>query len=98
METRNLNRPRALINPQGEYLPQTFRDLAYRGDLNGGANLVYIGFARPGTDEDALAWQIMFITYSGSTPVSITWPIGADGGTSIDFEFSWTDRASYTYV
>lgn len=98
MEVRNPNRPRALNAPQGGLIPDSFRDRAYRGDLNGGANLVYIGFARPGSAEGSLVWQIMFITYDGSTPVSITWPIAPDGAASNDYQFSWTARASYTYV
>lgn len=98
METRNVARPSGIINGQGQYLPQSFKDLSFRGDLNGGDNLVYVGFAKPGSSEAALAWQIFFITYSGSTPISITWPIGSDGAPSNDFAFSWTGRAGYTYV
>lgn len=98
MDVLNPNRPRALRAPQGGLIPDSFRDRAYRGDLNGGSNLVYVAFARPGSSEDDLVWQIMFITYDGSTPVSITWPIGADGAPSADYAFSWTDRSTYTYV
>ena len=97
MEATNINRPRGLINPQGLYLPSSFDNLAYRGDLNGGASLVYIGFAKPGTAEGTAAWKIFKIAYSGTTPISITWPIGADGGVSNDYAFSWTGRAGYTY-
>jgi hypothetical protein len=98
METRNINRPTCLINPQGEYLPQSWKDEAFQGDLNGGSNLVYVGFAKPGSPTSAPVWKIFFITYSGGIPVSITWPIGADGAVSKDYEFIWDDRASYTYV
>lgn len=97
-ETLNINRPRGLLNPQGLIIPDSLRSLAYRGDLNGGSNLVYIGYARPGSGEGDLVWQLFKISYSGSTPISITWPIGANGAASDDFEFSWTARAGYTFI
>lgn len=98
MQTRNVSRPTCLINPQGEYLPQSWRDEAYQGDLDGGSNLIYIGYAKPGSDTSAPVWKIFKIAYSGSTPISITWPIGADGGVSKDYELVYDDRTSYTYI
>ncbi len=98
MLTQNINRPTALINTQGQYLPQSWRDEAYQGDLNGGSNLVYIGFAKPGSPTSAPVWKIFFITYSNGSPISITWPIGADGGPSKDYVFIWDDRTTYTFI
>jgi hypothetical protein len=97
MQTSNPYRPRALIGPQGEYLPQSWRNLAYQGDVVGGANLIYVGFAIPGSDVNAPVWQIFKIGYTGGIPTSITWPIGADGGPSSDFAFIWANRAALTY-
>lgn len=98
MEINNVNRPRALRSPQGELIPFTFSDLAYQGDLNGGSNLVYIGYARPGTPTSVSAWQIKKITYSGTTPVAIQWPRGTDGAASNDFDQEWDERANLTYI
>ena len=98
MQTFNVSRPTALINGQGLYVPQTFQNLSFRGDLNGGSNLVYIGYAKPGSSESAPVWQIFFIQYSSGPPTSITWPVGSDGVASNDFAFEWSNRASYTYV
>lgn len=88
--------------------PEFFSDEAFRGEYTG-TNLIYKGFARPGADEDEPIWQIAFLTYDGSSNVlSITWPLRKENpydatsddtnAASNDYEFSWTDRASYTYV
>lgn len=91
-------RPFGLLNGQGQFLPQSFKDLAYQGDLNGGASLVYVGFARPGSSTLSPVWQIFKIGYSGSAPISITWPINSDGIATNDFTYVWNDRATYTYA
>lgn len=90
------NRPTALIDPLSRPILQSWNDRSYRGEVSGG-NLVYVAFARPGSLESALVWQIKKITYSGTQPVSITFPINSSGNASNDYAFSWTDRASYTY-
>ena len=97
MTIQNPARPSGTINGQGVYLPQSFRDLAYQGDLNDTSNLVYVGFAKPGSDTSAPVWQIFFIEYDGSIPTSITWPINDDGIASNDFIFAWDSRTDYTY-
>ena len=91
-------RPQGYLSPDHQPLQRSFQDLAYQGDLDGGSNLVYIGFARPGSSTSATVWQIFKIGYSGSTPISITWPEGSNGAASNDFLFAWTDRANYTYA
>ncbi len=98
METFNTARPTCLKNNQGEYLPQSWKDEAFRGDLNDTTNLVYVGFAKPGSLTSAPVWKIFFIEYSGTVPISITWPTGSDGGASKDYVFIWDDRTSYTYT
>lgn len=71
--------------------------LAFRGDYTG-TNLIYAGFARPGTAESDVKWQLRKLTYDGSNNLTkVEWPQNSAGGVSADFEFSWTDRTSYVY-
>jgi hypothetical protein len=81
------------------WLQQSYVELAFRGEYSG-TNLIYVGKARPGSAEGELVWQISFLTYDGSgNLLSVEWPINsADNRPSSEFLFSWTDRASYTYV
>lgn len=97
MPTLNINRPRGLINTQGVYVPDSFGEEAFRGEYDGSNNLIYAAFARPGSLEDSLVWQLSRITYIGTNPVAIEWPINSEGAPSNDYEFSWTDRLTYTY-
>lgn len=86
-------------------LDNNFRDIqdssldqAYQGDYLGGMQLVYKGFARPGSFTSDSVWQIAFIQYDGSGNLdSITWPQLPNGVASSDYVFVWDDRASYTY-
>lgn len=91
------NRPMARKDAQGNIILPSFGDMAQRYDLDGGANVVYKGLARPGAVEGSLVWQIQKMAYSGSTVTSVTWPQNPSGVASSEFQFSWTARASYTY-
>ena len=81
-----------------------FRDLnisetyqAFRGAYTG-TNLIFAGFARPGSAEGELVWQIRKLTYDGSNNLTkVEWPLNSIGAVSSDYEFSWSDRASYIY-
>lgn len=95
--SQNNNRPRALTNPQGLVIPDSFESESFRGEYDGSDNLIYAGFARPGEAEGILVWQIFKMAYTGSNLISIKWPVNSKGAVSNDYEFSWTDRASYTY-
>lgn len=91
------NRPMARKDAQGNIIPGSFDDMAFRGQYTG-TNLIYKGFARPGSSEGSLVWQLAFCTYDGSNNLlSITWPQDANGHACNDYQFSWTDRATYTY-
>lgn len=75
-----------------------YSDMAFRGDADGGANLIYKGFARPGASESADVWQIAKMAYDANNNItSITWPQGSNSAASSEFIFAWSDRASYTY-
>lgn len=91
------NRPLGLKDAQGNIIQRSYDDMAFRGEYSG-TNLIYKGFARQGASESALVWQIAKCAYDGSNNLtSITWPQDSNGHASNDFQFSWTNRASYTY-
>ena len=92
------NRPIGRQDAQGNIIPGSFDDLSFRGQYTG-TNLTYKGFARPGASEGALVWQIAFMTYDGANNLlSIMWPEDSNGNANNDYQFSWTNRATYTYV
>lgn len=97
MSTSISHRPMGNLDANARVIPSTFDDLAYQGDLGGGANLVYEAWARPGTATSALGWKICKHTYSGSTRVTTTWPQNSLNKASADYEFEYDERANYTY-
>lgn len=91
------NRPVGRKSPTGGNIDEFYIEESMRGEYTG-TNLIYVGFARPGADEDDLVWQISQINYDGnSNPISILWPANASNVVSNDYEFSWTDRHTYSY-
>lgn len=98
-----LHRPYGRLDSQGYLDPNFFSDEAFQAEYSG-QNMIYKGFARPGSDVASEVWQIAFLTYDGNGNVlTITWPrklIDGDsvGPASNDYEFAWSNRASYSYV
>lgn len=93
-----LNRPIGKTDSKAQLSQDSFLDEEFRGAYTG-TDLEYKGFARPGADEGSPVWQIAKLAYDGSHNVlSIKWPINSSGVASSDYEFVWTDHASYTYV
>lgn len=90
-------RPMGKIDSQGRVIPTSYDDLAFRAEYTG-TNMIYKAFSRVGKAEGDLAWQLAKLSYDTDNLVSVTWPVDADGKASTEYEFSWTDRASYTYV
>lgn len=80
----------------GNALQQTYDEKEFRGEYDGSNNLIYAGFAIPGTAEGTRAWQIKKLAYTGTNLVSVKWPELSSMPTT-DYSFSWTDRATYTY-
>ena len=70
-------------------------DMKFRGEYTG-SNLIYKGYATPGTATSAGDWQIAKITYSGSNITQIDWP-EENSIPSSEFKFIWDNRATYTY-
>lgn len=92
------NNPYIKLDSNGRAIQDSSDDMAFRGDYDVSNNLIYSGFARPGASEDSLVWQISKHTYDGSNNMtSSTWPQNANGGASSEYQFSWTNRATYTY-
>lgn len=90
--------PRGHVDTQGYLSPDSFLDEAFRGEYSG-TNLIYKGFARAGTLTSAPFWQIAKLAYDGSNNIiSITWPLNSEGAASNFYEFTWNDRAGYTYL
>ncbi len=83
-------------DPDFNLVQSSYGDKSFRGEYDGSNNLIYAGFALPGSGEDERVWQIKFLTYSGTNLTEIEWP-ELDGKASTDYSFSWTDRATYTY-
>jgi hypothetical protein len=89
---------RANISTQGIPSQDSFLDESFFGDYQGGLNLIYKCFARPGADLSAPVWQIAKLTYDGNNNVTrIQWPLNDDGLASNQYEFVADDRTSYTY-
>jgi len=93
------NRPLGYLDAQNRLIYDSVDDLAFRGEYDGSNNLIYKGFARPGSPTSNDVWQIAKLTYDGSNNItSIIWPQNALGNASNDYVFEWDDRATYTYV
>jgi hypothetical protein len=73
-------------------------EVAFQSQNDANGNPIYLGRAKAGTATDEQKWQLQYLTYDGTNTVtSITWPQNPDGRASTEYEFSWDDRASYTY-
>lgn len=91
------NRPFGRLDAQGRVIPDSFSDLAFQGEYSG-TDLIYKGFARPGSVTTDPVWQIAKCTYDGShNLLTITWPQDANGHASNDYQFQWSQRGTYTY-
>lgn len=72
-------------------------DTTFRGDYTG-TNLIYKGFARPGSATSAAVWQIAKMSYDGSNNMlDIKYPQNSQSHASSEYQFIWDDRATYTY-
>lgn len=77
-------------------IPDSYDEKAFQGEYDGNNNLIYAGFAPVGSSTSVATWQIKKLTYTGTNLTSVTWP-ELNSKASTDYEFSWDDRATYTY-
>ncbi len=92
------NRPTGKQDPQGNLSPDSFLDEAVLLDYQGGTNVIYKAFARPGASQSAAVWQIAKLTYDGNSNVTaIQWPQNSSGIASSDYEFAYSLRTTYTF-
>lgn len=90
-------RPRARYNTSGVIIPDSMIDEEFRGEYDGSSNLIYKGFARPGTPTSANFWQVAKLTYDGSGNVlSILWPRQLVPSAPIISEFMGTVTTPWT--
>lgn len=80
----------------GNVVQQSYDEKAFLGDYTG-SNLIYAGFALPGSATSDRVWQIKQLNYDGANLVSVLWPEDPNGIASVEYSFAWDDRASYTY-
>lgn len=93
----NPNSPMGRLDANGRAIPGSFANLAFQGEYSGN-NMIFAGFARPGSSTGSEVWQISKMTYDGSgNLLTITWPQNSFGKASTKFEFEWDERASYIF-
>lgn len=90
-------RPINLVDANERPIYDSVDWLAFRGEYTG-ENIIYKGYARPGSPTTAAVWQIAKLTYDSANVISITWPVNSSGAPSNDFEFIWDNRASLVYA
>lgn len=91
-------RPLARKDANGNIIATSFSDQAFYGVYDGSNNLIYKGFARPGTSSGSTGWQLAKLTYDvNNNLLTITWPQDANGNASNDYQFIATSYAGYTY-
>jgi hypothetical protein len=60
---------------------------------DGSDNVIYQGWAIPGSSKSEAKWRIIRLTYSGSNVTDIQFADGSDS-----FNKIWDDRLNYTYA
>ncbi len=93
----NSNTPILKKDRNHELIQDSYQDRAFQAEYSG-TNMIYRGYAIPGTPPSSPGWQIAKLNYTTSNLDSIQWPENEGGRASSNYEFVWDDRASYTYV
>ena len=84
-------------NDRREFIVQD-SEVALQAENDGNGNPIYLGRAKAGTATTEPYWQIRAIAYDGNQGVTdVTWPQNDEGNASAEYEFTWSDRATYTY-
>ena len=73
-------------------------EMEIRCENDASGNPLYIGRAKAGVEESEEKWNISLHTYDANNSLlTKKWPQNSEGNASTDYEFSWTDRATYTF-
>lgn len=88
--------PAVCRDQYGNIVQATYGDKAFRAEYDGDNNMIYAAFAVVGSLDEDLVWQIKQLNYTSNNLISILWP-EMNGKASKGYNFSWDDRASYTY-
>jgi len=73
-------------------------EVALQSENDGNGNSIILGRAKVGTSISENKWQIRAIAYDSNQGVTdVTWPENDEGNNSSEFEFTWNDRATYTF-
>lgn len=98
MSNPGLNRPFKFgPGDKREYITYN-SEVEIRCENDASGNPIYIGRAKSGVSEGSLMWQISKQTWDASNSLlTKKWPQNSDGDASVNYEFSWTDRATYTF-
>lgn len=73
-------------------------EVEIRAENDADGNVVYLGFAKVGVEDDEEKWQISFHTWDANNSLlTKTWPENDLGNPSTEYEFSWDLRATYTF-
>ena len=90
-------RPVQWRDAQGAVIPFSVDQAALRSSKNGGSNLVYVAYARPGTLNASAGWRIVKNTYdSGNDIVMTQFAQNASAVATNDFVHVWDDSAAFT--
>lgn len=70
------------------------KPFSYRAEYNADDNILYEGWAAPGSAESSDVWQLCQHTWSGGNLTATKWAQGSGG-----FNYQWAKRkdGSYTY-
>lgn len=91
------NRPINLVTPQGNDNPIATKEAFWKmkASKNGGTNLVYIAYAKPGAADSDAAWLISKSTYDSSGNLIIR-EHANDGTEYVDFDQIWDASSAVT--
>jgi len=80
-----------------ERVQESGKEKTFRGEYLG-TNLIYAGFAKPGSPTSSAVWQIMRLTYDvNNNLLRLEYPQRTNGVGSSDYEFEWDDRGLYVF-
>lgn len=73
-------------------------EVSVQVENDGNGNAIYIGRAIAGTNPSEAKWQVSLQAYDGNNAItSRTWPQNDEGNPSSEYEFAYSDRATFTY-